>query len=165
MSEWVTHEQAAAIFGCHRSNVGKFIQRGELTSRKAANRKLPSLDRAQVEVVAVRRSQEREARASAPPRRYQRVDHRPDDVHEWLSTRQVAELLGVTKGAVVRRINPERLPAVENGGRIWCGEITWSRWRRHGWLVRPAARRRRHRCRYWSHVRTACVLLGRAAAG
>ena len=48
-----------------------------------------------------------------------RVDHRPDEEHEWLSTRQVAELLGVTKPAVIGRITRERLPAVRNGGRLW----------------------------------------------
>lgn len=50
---------------------------------------------------------------------YQRVDHRPDAAHEWLSPRQVAELLGVTRPAVQGRIHRDRLPAVANGGRFW----------------------------------------------
>ena len=49
----------------------------------------------------------------------QRVDHRPDHVHEWLSPRQVAELLGVTRPAVQGRIRRGTLPAVESGGRFW----------------------------------------------
>ncbi|WP_460820279.1 helix-turn-helix domain-containing protein [Nocardioides korecus] len=47
------------------------------------------------------------------------MDHRPDLEHEWLAISQVAALLGVTRPAVVGRINRDRLPAVRNGGRLW----------------------------------------------
>jgi len=40
-------------------------------------------------------------------------------VHEWLSPRQVAGLLGVTSYSVRRRIHRGKLPAVKNGGRLW----------------------------------------------
>lgn len=43
---------------------------------------------------------------------------RPDADHEWLSPRWVAELLRVTRPAVMGRIHRGKLPAVENGGRF-----------------------------------------------
>lgn len=116
MSEWVTYQQAALILGCHVSNVPKLVARGELISTGRRGR---SFSRAQVEDLARRRAAENEARTARPPRRYQRVDHRPDLEHEWLAISQVAALLGVTRPAVVGRINRDRLPAVRNGGRLW----------------------------------------------
>ena len=116
MSEWVTYQQAAHLLGCHISNVPKLVARGKLASTGKRGR---SFSRDQVEDLARRRAAEREARASRPPRKYQRVDHRPDLDHEWLTTSQVAVLLGVTKPAVVGRITRDRLPAVRNGGRLW----------------------------------------------
>ena len=115
MTNWVTYEQAAVILGCHVSNVPKLIGKGQLTSRGVSDRKLPSLSRAQVEALTERRAQ---ARTSKPAKTL-RVDHRPDQVHEWLAIRQVAELLGVTRPAVMGRIHRERLPAVESGGSYW----------------------------------------------
>jgi excisionase family DNA binding protein len=99
------------------SNVAKLVARGELTSRGHARER--ALVRSEVEVLAKRRAQEREALAARPRRRYQRADHRPDTEHEWLSPRQVAVLLGVTRPAVQVRIHRGKLPAVENGGRFW----------------------------------------------
>ena len=64
----------------------------------------------------MRRAAEREERASRPPRKYQRIDHRPDHDHEWLSPREVAQLLGVATFSVRRRIHRDRLPA--SGGRL-----------------------------------------------
>ena len=116
MSQELTYEQAAAILGCHFSNVAKLIRKGDLTytgTRRA------SLNREQVEALAYRRAAERAAKAARSPRRYERVDPRPDHDHEWLSPRQVAELLGVTRPAVQSRIHRGKLPAVENGGRFW----------------------------------------------
>lgn len=119
MTTWVTHQQAAQTLGCHVSNVPKLIAKGKLTTRGAADRKLPSLNRAEVVALAQRRAQERELRAESPQRRYQRVDYRPDNVHDWLTPRQVAQLLGVTRPAVIGRITRERLPAVRTGRRYW----------------------------------------------
>jgi len=116
MSDWITYREAAAILGCHVSNVAKLIDKGELTSR---GKRGGSLDRDQVQALARHRAHLRETRAKRPPHRYQRVDHRPDHEHEWLSPTQVAVLLGVTKPAVIGRITRERLPAVRNGGRLW----------------------------------------------
>ena len=94
MSPGITHEQAAAILDCHFSNVAKLIRKGDLTS---TDNRGASLSREQVEALAERRTAERAARATRPPRKYQRVDHCPDHDHQWLSPRQVAELLGVTR--------------------------------------------------------------------
>ena len=71
------------------------------------------------EALAERRAAQRAARAAGSPREYQRVDHRPDQEHEWLSVPQVAALLGVTRPAVSGRIHRGTLPATENGGRFW----------------------------------------------
>jgi len=44
MSDGVTYEQAAAILGCHFSNVAKLIRKGDLTS---TGKRGASLSRAQ----------------------------------------------------------------------------------------------------------------------
>ena len=116
MSGGLTYEQAAKILGCHVSNVAKLVATGDLTS---TGKRGASLNREQVEALAERRAAERAAKANRPPRIHQRVDHRPDHEHEWLSPRQVAGLLGVTRPAVQGRIHRGTLPAVENGGRFW----------------------------------------------
>lgn len=117
MTGGITYADAAGILGFHVSNVAKLVTKGELQSRGYVHD--GSLDRAEVEALAARRSNERDARATCPPRKYQRVDRRPDTDHEWLSPRQVADLLGVTKPAVQGRINRGTLPATKNGGRFW----------------------------------------------
>jgi hypothetical protein len=66
MPEWVTQTEAAAILGCHVSNIPKLLRKGILTSRKATRRSLPSIDRGEVEAWADRRSRERDMRASRP---------------------------------------------------------------------------------------------------
>ncbi len=111
MSERITYEQAATILGCHVSNVAKLIRKGHLTS---TGRRGASLDRGEVERL-------RDQRAQTPPPTPPRpsVDHRPDTVHDWLSPAHVATLLGVTPQAVRQRIHRGRLPAAENGGRLW----------------------------------------------
>jgi len=83
MSDGVTYEQAAAILGCHISDVAKLIAKGQLTSR--GNVRDGSLSREQVETLAKRRAQEREARAARPRRTKKSVDHRPGTEHEWLT--------------------------------------------------------------------------------
>ncbi len=113
----LTYEQAAAILGCHVSNVVKLVTKGQLTSRGRVRD--GALDRSEVEALAQRRAQEREALAARPRRKHQRMDPRPDHEHEWLSPRQVAELLGVTRPAVQARIHRGTLPAVGIGGRFW----------------------------------------------
>ena len=117
MSHALTYQPAAAILGCHVSNVAKLVTKDQLTSH--GHIRDGALDRSEVEALAERRAQQREALTARPRRKYQRVDHRPDSDHEWLSPRQVAELLGVTRPAVQGRIHRGTLPATENGGRFW----------------------------------------------
>lgn len=112
----VTYAEAAKILGCHVSNIPKLNRKGLLHSER---RREGSLNRAEVEALAERRASEKAALVTREPRRYQRVDHRPDSEHEWLSPSQVAEMLGVTRPAVQGRINRGKLPAVQNGGRWW----------------------------------------------
>jgi excisionase family DNA binding protein len=115
MSDALTYEQAAAILGCHFSNVAKLIRKGDLTS---TGKRGASLSREQVEALGERRAAERAAKAGRTSRTYQRVDLRPDREHEWLSVPQVAQLLGVTRPAVSGRIHRGKLPATEKGGRF-----------------------------------------------
>jgi excisionase family DNA binding protein len=93
------------------------MRKGELPSTGKRGR--PSLDSEQVRGLAERRAQETRGASSAPTTNHQRVDHRPDHDHEWLSPRQVAELLGVTRPAVMGRIHRGKLPSVQKGGRYW----------------------------------------------
>lgn len=115
MTSWVTYAEAAEILGCHVSNVSKLVDKGQLSS---TGQRGASFDRDGVEELARRRQARREM-LEQRTRKYQRIDHRPDHEHEWLSPREVAELLGVTPQAVLRRIRTERLPGVEHGGRRW----------------------------------------------
>jgi len=117
LSTRLTYEQAAAILGCHVSNVAKLVAKGQLTS--SGRVRDGSLERSEVEALAEHRAQEREARPARPLRTSQCVDPRPDTDHEWLSPRQVAGLLGVTRPAVQKRIHRGTLPATESGGRFW----------------------------------------------
>lgn len=114
---WITYAEAAVILGCHVSNVPKLVNKGELASHGGSR---GALSRVEVEGLATRRAELREARLNRTVRStYRRVDHRPDHEHEWLSIREVAELVGVTRPAIQGRIHRGRLPAVENGGRYW----------------------------------------------
>jgi len=138
MSQGLTYEQAAAILGCHFSNVAKLIRKGELTS---TGKRGASLSRAQVEALAERRAAVRAARPAPSPRRYKRVDHRPDHEHEWLSPRQVAELLGFLgqrSRAAFIAASCQRPRTVDGTG---YGGICSSRWRLPGWCGRRDASR------------------------
>jgi excisionase family DNA binding protein len=108
----ITYAQAAAILGCHVSNVPKLVDRGLLTS---TGQRGASLDREQVEQLAQHRAEVRAAR-DAPKRR---ASEPPDQEHEWLSGKEVAELLGVSREAVSQRVRRGRLPVVIIGRRHW----------------------------------------------
>jgi excisionase family DNA binding protein len=151
MSTGLTFEQAAAILGCHFSNVAKLIRRGHLTS---TGKRGASLNREQVEAQAKRRAAERAARAARSPRKFQRVDHCPDHDHEWLSPRQVAGLLGVTRPAVQGRIHRGTLPATENGGRFWVRRDHLEQVEAPGWCGRRDVTKARPGSARWS---TSCA--------
>ena len=82
MSDGPTYEQAAAILGCHFSNVAKLIRKGDLTS---TGKRGASLSREQVEALAERRAAERAARRARSPRKYELTGD-----PEWDAKAQVA---------------------------------------------------------------------------
>ena len=113
---WITQPKAAEILGCHVSLIGKLVAKGELTSRGRTGR--ASLDRDQVRELRAKR----EERAQAPkkPRRKRTGWSEPPNAeHDWLTSVQAAELLGVSTVAVNKRARRGRLPFVEKAGRRW----------------------------------------------
>jgi excisionase family DNA binding protein len=116
MSAWITYAEAADVLGCHVSNVPKLIHKGHLKSQGRV--RSGSLHLHEVEALAEERRRTRESYVRKPHTR-KRVDNRPDFDHEWLTASQVDRLLGVTRPAVTKRIQRERLPAVQSGGRWW----------------------------------------------
>ena len=113
VSERVTYAEAAAILGCHFSNVAKLIRKGHLSSTR---RRDGALLRADVEALALRRQQQRAKPRQGPTLRG--VDHRPDTKHKWLTAPQVAALVGLTSQAITKRIRRGTMPGVMNRGRI-----------------------------------------------
>ena len=113
---WITQPQAAEILGCHVSLVAKLVARGELTSRGRHGR--ASLDRDQV--LELRAEREQRAQAPKKPPRKHTGRFEPTEVeHDWLTSVQAAELLGVSVVAVNKRCRRGRLPFVEKDGRRW----------------------------------------------
>lgn len=126
--EWITRAEAARILECSPTQVGRFIERGQLTRRSSKPRsgRRPSIsldealrlreqlvnERAAAERAQVQRAQERELR-----RRY--VGEPPDLEHEWLNSVQAAQLLGITRPGLAKRQKRGRVPYVEHAGRIW----------------------------------------------
>ena len=113
---WITQTEAAEILGCHVSLIGKLIAKGQLTSGGRAGR--ASLDRDQV--LELRAKRERRAQApKKPPRKRAGWAEPPDAEHDWLTSVQAAERLGVSAVAVNKRCRGGRLPFVEKAGRRW----------------------------------------------
>lgn len=111
---WIAQPQAAEILGCHVSLIGKLVAKGKLTSRGRPGQ--ASLDRDQV----LRLRAEREERAREPkhpPRQRKGWSEPPDAEHDWMTSVQAAELLGVGVVAVNKRGRHGRLPFVEKVGR------------------------------------------------
>lgn len=124
MTDWITQREAAGILGVHKSRVAKLVAEGQLHPRRAPAHRA-SLDRREVVALATWRADapgrarlERERRAAErdAARTYHRV---PDDGHDWLSIRQVAELLGLSKAAVLKRCRRGQLAYVEHGRQLW----------------------------------------------
>lgn len=114
-----TGEPSGHIAGPHLPGGSRDPRLPREPRAQADSQGVGDLSREQVDALAERRAAERAARPARSPRKYQRVDHRPVQDHEWLAPRQVAELLGVTRPAVQGRIHRGTLPATENGGRYW----------------------------------------------
>jgi excisionase family DNA binding protein len=122
VTTWITQRAAAGILGVHKSRVAKLVAEGTLASRGG---RTASLNRTEVIALAGWRAEapqrarvERERRAAE--REAARTHRRPPDLeHDWLSTADVARLLGVSRTAVLKRINADRLPHVMHGGQHW----------------------------------------------
>ena len=113
---WITQPQAAEILGCHVSLIGKLVARGELTSRGRTGR--ASLDRDRVLKLRAER-EERSREPRNPPRQRKGWSEPPDTAHDWLTSVQAAELLGVSTVMINKRSRRGRLPFVEKAGRRW----------------------------------------------
>lgn len=121
VDEWITYRQAAEILDCGLSNIPKLIDKGHLHRRlqdDGRRVRRACLNLAEVTQLAEQR-RALAAQSKNPPRRYVRLDHRPDHEHLWLSPAEAANQIGVTAQAIRQRIKRGRLPAVENGGRVW----------------------------------------------
>jgi hypothetical protein len=95
LTEWITSAEATALVGCHRHTIDRHVQAGDIARRHPIGRKTPTMGRASVEEVAVRRREEqaelerrREARQSSPA-------GPPDDGEVWLDAPAAALVLGV----------------------------------------------------------------------
>lgn len=119
--ERITHAQAAALLGCHPSNIAKLVKKGHLTSTGLRGPGVGTLDLD--EVVQLREERikaERERRL-----RYDRVDPRPQGPpaelgdFEWLTPDQVGQRLGITGTSVRFRAARGTIPHVRAGKRIW----------------------------------------------
>jgi hypothetical protein len=89
---WITRAEAAEILGITAGGVGYYVRRGDLSPRRKC-RHLPTLNRAEVELLAEALAEERSRR---PPARPRRARH-PQDGNQWLSALQVANRLGVSR--------------------------------------------------------------------
>lgn len=133
--ERITHAQAAVLLGCHISNIGKLVGKGQLHSTGMRGPGVGTLDLDEVlhlreqraRLVASRRAAE-EARRQHDP---------PADGNEWLTTAQVAERLGVTRGAVTSRVRHDTVPHVRRGKRVWIRADHLEVWQRAKLVAGP----------------------------
>src|ERR1700712_3233505 len=111
----ISYAEAAEILGCHVSNIPKRIRKGELHSE---GRRGASLDRAEVEALAARRRARREEIEARGGKR-RPVDSRPDMDHEWLTPKDVAEILGITEQGVTQRLRRGTMRGVSHRRKWW----------------------------------------------
>ncbi|ROR91145.1 helix-turn-helix domain-containing protein [Nocardioides aurantiacus] len=121
VEERITHRQAAALLGCHPSNIAKLVEKGQLTSTGMRGPGVGTLDL--VEVVQLR---EERIKAEQQRRwRYDRIDPRPQGPpaelgdFEWLTPDQVGQRLGITGTSVRFRAARGTIPHTRVGKRIW----------------------------------------------
>jgi len=117
---WVSYARAAEIVGCSEPTISAYVARGRIAHRDGA-RARPSLDRTSVEEFATWWGAELERRedAKAASRADRIAPKHPDDGDVWLSTREVALMLGVTTAAINQMAARERLPATWSRGQRW----------------------------------------------
>jgi excisionase family DNA binding protein len=119
-ARWVSVVEAARAVGCSPNTIVRAAQRGEIVQRRA-ERQRPSLSRASVQEFGETWAALVQGRARAAQ---QQAEHNPaslppDDEHTWLTTREVADLLGVSRSWVNQLARSEQLPVVSRAGRHW----------------------------------------------
>jgi hypothetical protein len=117
--DWVSAAQAARIVGCSPGAIQRAARRGEIVQRHVA-RQRPSLARSSVETFGSRWTGRLAARATARNTTTERpASAPPDDAHEWLSTRNAAQRLGLSTSRLNQLARLELLPVTLRGGRRW----------------------------------------------
>ena len=114
-SEWITHAQAAAIVGCGLSTIDRHQRAGDIARRHVADRKVPSLNRASVEVFAEQwkreQAEKQQVQVVKPP------DGPPDDGDVWLDSTTASLVVGVSPQYLGRLALQGRLPAARDRRR------------------------------------------------
>lgn len=135
-SEYVSHDDAAEILGVARSTVIRLVRSGQLSSRARRGAGRPGLLRSEVEQLALarqrkteQRRRDREAgeasrRAAAQRRARRSAANRwppmpPDTVHDWLTVREAAEVMGVFRQAVQQLCWRGAMPFEWSDGQRW----------------------------------------------
>ena len=113
MPDWITVREAAHILGVHPSAIPKMTRRGDLRKREGRR---PILSRADVLALRDTRAAHEAVRAAA---RAPQPPQPPDNEHEWLTSGQAAEMMGVGPEAVRVRARRGRLPSELHDGRRW----------------------------------------------
>lgn len=114
-TEWISHAEAAAIVACAHGTVERYARRGLIRRRYEHNRKTPTLDRASVEMFAVRWQEQRRLLAERLAEQHVRQSGPPDDGERWLDCTTSASVLGVSVQYLGRLAAVERVPAVREG--------------------------------------------------
>lgn len=112
--DYLTYAQSAQVLKIHVSNVAKLVSNGHLSSR---GRRKAALSRTEVEALAQNREQRAERLERQAAERLR--DPRPDDERDWIGTADVAQLIGITPQAVVKRLRRGRMPGVFHRGAWW----------------------------------------------
>lgn len=117
-SRWVSAAEAARIVGCSQNAILRAAHRGEITQRRVP-RQRPSLARSSVEEFKALWTSRVSARAGAQQPAGRPASAPLDDQHEWLSTRQAAQVLGLSASRINQLARLEMLPATTRANRRW----------------------------------------------
>ena len=116
-AQWISAAAAAALVDCSPGTILRAAANGQIVQRRV-ERHRPSLSKDSV--VAYGRARAEAARRRPAPAREQRpASSCPDDVHTWLTTRQVAEKLALSTSRINQLARRELLPSVTRGARHW----------------------------------------------
>jgi excisionase family DNA binding protein len=113
---WVSQAAAAKIAGCSPKTIAAAAKAGRIDQRRMP-RGFPSISRDSVKAFASERRRlalDRERRSAQRP-----TSEPPDDKHEWLSSLEAAEVLGMSRRRVDQLARRESLPFTQVGRRRW----------------------------------------------